>query len=324
MSTNTRAQVQPIMAPSAVKRQFPISSDLRRDIQRWRRTICDIMDGRDPRLLLFLGPCSIHDPIAAVDYAKRIVRLRAQCPNIFFVMRANFETPRTRKGWSGFLHDPKLDGSNAMQQGVLLTRQLLLSLGNMGIPTATETLSLIAPQYFDDLLSFVCIGAPTTLHRELASRLTVPVGFQNSADGNLSAAINSMFSAAEAKVFMGINATGRVAEVRTRGNPHCFLVLRAYKEECVGQVDAMLTKEGVTRGLVVDASHGNSAMQSQVVRYLATHRHRRCKGLMIDSFIVDGNQPITARPLRYGVSVTDECIGWTPTKELVLFLNKHV
>ena len=193
MSRNTRASEQIIPPPKIVKQQLPLNFELKNQISEWRDTIRKILNGKDSRLLLIVGPCSIHDPIAVIDYAKKLYQLSLLCPRIFFVMRAYFEKPRTRKGWSGFMHDPYLNGSNNMQQGVTLSRQLLIQIANIGIPCATETLSLIAPQYIDDIITFACIGARTTEsqpHRELASGLSVPVGFKNATNGSVGVAIN--------------------------------------------------------------------------------------------------------------------------------------
>lgn len=336
MTTNLRASTHCLQTPSAVKIQFPLRTDLAESVIKWRREIINILAGNDPRLLVIIGPCSIHDPVAVKDYARKLSRLQSKCPHLFFVMRTYFEKPRTRKGWSGFLHDPSLDGTNNMQLGVQLTRKLLIDLIEMGIPCATETLSLLAPQYMDDLLAFVCIGARTTEsqpHRELASGLSVPVGFKNSTSGSVSAAINAIHSAAEPKSFMGIRQDGRVAVVQTAGNPDCCLVLRGglqpnYKREDVQKCVEQLDSENMTIGIVVDASHGNSGkrweQQMVVIDYLTKARHPSIRGIMVESFIRDGNQSITNKPLQYGVSITDSCIGWDHTAILMLQLNQSL
>lgn len=266
MTTNTRCSAQILMTPGALKRQLNIPTDVMENISRWRSIITNILNGSDPRFLLIIGPCSVHDPIAITDYARKLKRLSKQCPNIFFVMRTYFEKPRTRKGWAGFMHDPDLDGSNNMQHGVMASRKLLIDLAKIGIPCATETLSLLSPQYMDDLLCFACIGARTTEsqpHRELASGLSIPVGFKNSTSGSVSAAINSIHSSAEPKVFMGITTAGNVAAIHTQGNPNCCLILRGAEEpnyalEIITQVVKILDRDTVNVGVVVDASHGNS------------------------------------------------------------------
>lgn len=336
MATNTRASADIMLTPSALKHQMPVPVELQEQILDWRRTILDILSGKDERLLLIVGPCSVHDPMAVLDYANRLKQLSEKCPNIFFVVRAYFEKPRTRKGWSGFMHDPYLDGSNNMDKGVMLSRKLLLDIARIGLPSATETLSLIAPQYIDDLLAFACIGARTTEsqpHRELASGLSVPVGFKNSTNGSVSVAIHSIHSAAEPKVFMGVTQEGRVAAIHTQGNPNCCLVLRGgvnpnYKEQDVQDVVDQLDRENMNTGIVIDASHGNSGKdwerQIEVIKYLATHRHARVCGIMMESFIHNGNQSLTQRPLKYGVSVTDACIGWNLTKKAIEYVHKHL
>ena len=334
MTTNIRALACCLQTPSAVKKQLPLRTDLAESVIKWRHEIVNILAGNDPRLLVIIGPCSVHDPVAVKDYARKLSHLQIKCPHLFFVMRTYFEKPRTRKGWSGFLHDPTLDGSNNMQLGVQLTRKLLIDLIGMGVPCATETLSLIAPQYMDDLLAFACIGARTTEsqpHRELASGLSVPVGFKNSTSGSVSAAINAIHSATESKSFMGITDDGRVAVVQTSGNPDCCIVLRGgtlpnYKREDVQKCVEQLDIENMSTGIIVDASHGNSGkmweQQMVVIDYLTKARHPAVRGIMVESFIRDGNQSITTKPLQYGVSVTDSCIGWDHTTTLMLQLNK--
>lgn len=336
MSTNLRVSAANILAPIALKTQMPLRTDLAEAIISHRTTITNILDGKDPRLLVIIGPCSVHDPIAVKDYAKKLTALQQKCPNLFFVMRTYFEKPRTRKGWSGYLHDPDLDGTNNMQAGTQLTRKLLLELAALGVPCATETLSLIAPQYLDDLISFACIGARTTEsqpHRELASGLSVPVGFKNSTSGSVVAAINAIHSAAEPKSFMGITQDGRAAVIHTTGNQNCCLVLRGgtepnYDRTTVQKYVEQLDSEGMTNAILVDASHGNSGKdwqrQMQVIDYLTKARHPSIKGLMIESFIRDGSQSVLKRPLEYGISVTDSCIGFDKTRALMIELNKSI
>jgi 3-deoxy-7-phosphoheptulonate synthase len=335
MATNTRCAPQILTAPTVLKRQLPIPTNIMENICIWRTTIMQILKGEDARLLVIIGPCSVHDPVAVLDYARKLERLSRECPHIFFVMRTYFEKPRTRKGWSGFMHDPNLDGSNNMQQGIIASRKLLIDIAKIGIPCATETLSLIAPQYLDDLLCFACIGARTTEsqpHRELASGLSVPVGFKNSTSGSVAAAINSIHSAAEPKVFMGVNENGSVAAIHTKGNPNSCLVLRGaeqpnYQLEICEQVVQILDRDTKNVGIVVDASHGNSGkdwqVQMEVIKYLATHKHPRVRGIMIESFLNSGNQSINNKPLKYGVSVTDACIDWINTTHLLKLIEKH-
>jgi len=336
MTTNVRASENILIAPSALKNQMLLRTDLAENIIRWRATITNILKGKEPRLLVIIGPCSVHESISIKDYAQKLVQLQKKCPRLFFVLRTYFEKPRTRKGWSGYLHDPQLDGSNDMQAGVHLTRKLLLELTSIGIPCATETLSLIAPQYFDDLISFACIGARTTEsqpHRELASALSVPVGFKNSTSGSVTAAINAIHSASEPKSFMGITQEGRVAVIHTKGNETCSLILRGghkpnYERDCVQKCVEQLDSEMMETAIIVDASHGNSGKnwerQIQVIDYLTQSRHPSVRGIMIESFLRDGSQSITKKPLEYGVSVTDSCIGFDKTSLLMLNLNKSV
>ena len=336
MSTNLRASPANLLAPIALKNQMPLRTDLAESIIGYRTTITKILTGNDPRLLVIIGPCSVHDPVAVKDYASKLMKLQQKCPKLFFVMRTYFEKPRTRKGWSGYLHDPDLDGTNNMQAGTQLTRKLLLELTKMGVPCATETLSLIAPQYFDDLISFACIGARTTEsqpHRELASGLSVPVGFKNSTSGSVTAAINAIHSASEPKSFMGITQEGRVAVIHTTGNQNCCLILRGgtspnYERATVQKYVEQLDLEEMATAIIVDVSHGNSGkdwqQQIQVLDYLTKARHPSVRGLMIESFIRDGSQSVLKKPLEYGISVTDSCIGFDKTETLMLLLNKSV
>ena len=367
MSTNIRASSANLLAPIALKSQMPLRTDLAEAIVGYRTTINDILSEKDPRLLVIIGPCSVHDPIAVKDYARKLTALQQKCPNIFFVMRTYFEKPRTRKGWSGYLHDPDLDGTNNMQAGTQLTRKLLLELAALGVlhdpdldgtnnmqagtqltrklllelaalgvPCATETLSLIAPQYFDDLIAFACIGARTTEsqpHRELASGLSVPVGFKNSTSGSVEAAINAIHSAAEPKSFMGITQDGKAAVIHTAGNQNCCLVLRGgttpnYERAIVQKYVEQLGSEGMEPGIIVDASHGNSGkdwqQQMQVIDYLSKARHPSIRGLMVESFIRDGSQSVLNKPLEYGISVTDSCIGFDKTAALMIQLNNTI
>lgn len=336
MSTNVRACANLLISPENLKKQLPLTEDICNDIAQWRQTIVDILNGKDPRTLLIMGPCSVHDPIAVVAYAKKLVTLREEWPSLFIVMRTYFEKPRTRKGWSGFMHDPMLNGSNDMQTGVMKSRELLIELAKLRMPTATETLSLIAPQYIDDLLSFACIGARTTEsqpHRELASGLSVPVGFKNSTNGSVSVAINSIISASESKVFMGVHQNGRVASIQTTGNPNCCLILRGgtepnYDLDSVNFAAIQLENEQIQIGIIIDASHGNSGkkweQQINVLKHLATHKHCKVRGIMMESFLCDGNQKLECKPLKYGLSITDECIGWEKTVSTLNFLEYHL
>ena len=337
MSTNTRATASILVSPQTLKRQYPLDDDMKNLIGQWRQTVRDILKGKDPRLLVIVGPCSVHDPIAVVDYAHKLARLAEKCPNMFFVVRTYFEKPRTRKGWSGFMHDPYLDGSNNMQAGIAMSRKLVIEIAKLGLPCATETLSLLAPQYLDDVITFACIGARTTEsqpHRELASGLSVPVGFKNSTRGSVGAAINSIVSAAEPKVFMGMTSMGQVAAIHTQGNPDCCLVLRGGHQPNyrAGEVDivyqALVHEKMTDTGIVIDASHGNSGkdweQQMVVLKYLATHRHPQVRGIMMESFVNNGKQSLKDTPLSYGVSITDSCIGWEHSEQLLHYIHQHL
>ena len=331
MTTNIRSETVPIQSPIVLKRKLPLQPILGKRIVQWRQEINNILTGKDQRMLVIIGPCSVHDTDAVETYAQKLFELQKKCTNLFFVMRTYFEKPRTRKGWSGFLHDPYLDGSNNMQMGLFLTRKLLIDLTTLGIPCATETLSLIAPQYIDDLISFACIGARTTEsqpHRELASGLSAPVGFKNSTTGSVSAAVNAIHSAAEPKSFMGITEEGRAAVVHTKGNNNCCLILRGgtqpnYKHNDIQQIVEQLKTEEMKVGILVDASHGNSGkdweQQINVVDYLIAMRHPSICGIMVESFLQNGKQSLQNK--EFGVSVTDSCIGWDMSEQLMIRFN---
>ena len=293
------------------------------------------MEGKDKRLLLILGPCSVHDMDAVYDYATKISTLQKKIPEVYMVMRMYFEKPRTRKGWSGFLSDPALDGRMHLDRGILCARELLLKINALGLPCATEMLSVIFPQYIDDLISAVAIGARTSasqVHRELASGLSAPVFFKNDCSGSFTTAINSAVSASEPKVFLGVDADGKASAVHTQGNPTCYVMLRGsytsgpnYTKEHLDRVQVALKKEeGMeTHGIVVDCNHGNSGKdalrQLDVAKYLRGLRHPIVRGIMLESFLEFGRQDT---PVVYGQSITDPCLSWEHTKACLMDLKK--
>jgi 3-deoxy-7-phosphoheptulonate synthase len=294
-----------------------------------------IMQRKDDRLLVIIGPCSIHDPAAAIEYAQRLRRVAAEVDDaVVVVMRTYFEKPRTTVGWKGLINDPHLDGSRDLPAGLELARRLLLDVNALGLPCATELLDPIVPQYIADLLAWVAIGARTTesqTHREMASGLSMPVGFKNGTDGGIKVALHAMISASHPHSFLGIDADGAVAVVETTGNPDRHIVLRGgardanYGPAAIAAAAGLLVPEGIERPIMVDCSHDNSSKdynrQPAVAgAVLAQVRagDRRINGLMVESNLQPGRQDwIPERPLAYGVSITDACIGWADTETLL-------
>ena len=298
-----------------------------------RQEIADLVHGRDKRLLLIIGPCSIHDPEAALEYARKLLPLRKKYEKeLLIVMRVYFEKPRTTVGWKGLINDPHLDGTFDINFGLRQARRLLLSLNDMGMPASTEFLDMITPQYYADLISWGAIGARTTesqVHRELASGLSCPVGFKNGTDGNLKIAIDAIGAASHPHHFLSVTKAGHSAIVHTAGNADCHVILRGGKEPNYdsGHVKAaaeQLTKAGVTPKLMVDCSHANSrkdyTRQMEVAQDVAQQLRageNNIMGLMVESHLVAGRQD---KPEVYGQSITDACIGWDATEEMLALL----
>ena len=329
-------ETRPLVAPTVLHRELPLSEPATATVVSARERIKAILHGREPRLLVIVGPCSVHDLAAAREYADAIAetqrRHRAQ---LEVVMRVYFEKPRTTVGWKGLINDPHLDGSYDINTGLRLARGLLLHLAELGLPAATELLDPVVPQYIADLISWTAIGARTTesqTHREMASGLSMPIGFQNGTDGSALTAINAMEAAARPHHFLGISQLGHAAIVSTTGNPDGHLVLRGGKggtnfhAEAVEAAAAALTRAGLPPRLMVDCSHGNSnkdyRRQGEVVAQVAAQLKggsRHVMGVMIESHLVAGNQPIPAdlSQLTYGQSITDACIDLDTTRELL-------
>ena len=322
--------------PEEIVGRAPLTERAAATIAAGRAAVRAILERRDPRLFVVVGPCSIHDPKAAMEYAGRLKRLAAEVADtMLLVMRVYFEKPRTSTGWKGYINDPRMDDSFRIDEGMAAARRLLLDLAEMGLPTGSEALDPLSPQYLGDLIAWYAIGARTTesqTHREMSSGLSAPVGFKNGTDGGLEVAINAIKSAAHPHSFLGVNRSGRTAIVRTRGNAHGHLVLRGgggrpnYDTVSVRLAENALVKAKLPANIVVDCSHANSlkdpALQPLVFRdcvHQIIEGNRSIVGLMLESHLVEGNQniPDDLAQLRYGVSVTDACIGWEATEEVL-------
>jgi 3-deoxy-7-phosphoheptulonate synthase len=322
--------------PRAIKAEFPTSDAAATTVVRSRETIRRILEQKDHRLLVVIGPCSIHDVNGALEYAGKLNVLRQQCADqMEIVIRVYFEKPRTTVGWKGLINDPHLDNTYDIEGGLKTARKLLLKLTEMGIPTATEFLDPVVPQYIADLVSWAAIGARTTesqTHREMASGLSMPVGFKNATDGSLQIAIDAMGASMRPHSFLGIDQDGITAIVRTTGNPVGHIVLRGgrlrtnYDAESIREAEAKLVQAGLPPVLMVDCSHANSAKQhsrqEDVWRSVIEQRTagtRSLVGVMVESYLNEGNQPFPKNPadLRYGVSISDACIGWEVTERML-------
>jgi 3-deoxy-7-phosphoheptulonate synthase len=329
--------------PAEIKARLPLPPAGEEFVYRARETIRGILERRDPRLFVVVGPCSIHDVEAAKEYATRLKAIAARVQkSMYLVMRVYFEKPRTTVGWKGLINDPDMDDSFHIEKGIAKARELLLWLTEQQIPAATEALDPIMPQYLSDLITWTAIGARTTesqTHREMASGLSTPVGFKNGTDGSLSVAINALQSARSPHHFLGITESGQSAVLRTRGNAHGHLVLRGgggrpnYDSVSVALAEQELRKAGLPENIVVDCSHGNSNKNPELQPLVAENcanqvleGNESLVGLMLESHLHAGNQPIPAdrSKLRYGVSVTDACIDWATTEKLLLNLHQRL
>jgi 3-deoxy-7-phosphoheptulonate synthase len=328
------SEVKRLVTPAQVKAHLPASESLLDGIREARATARRILRGEDPRLMVVVGPCSIHDPESAMDYARRLAALAKELEDrVFVVMRVYFEKPRTTVGWKGLINDPRLDDSGEVEEGIHLARRLLLEIGALGLPAGTEFLDPIIPQYIADLISWAAIGARTTesqTHREMASGLSMPVGFKNGTDGSIQTAIDAMRSACAAHSFLGIDQEGMTSIVKTAGNPDSHIVLRGgrdganYGPEHTAAAADRLVKAGLPVSLMVDCSHANSGKdplrQPEVLRNVLQQRKGGREGLvavMLESHIHLGTQPAAASGLKYGVSVTDACLDWDSTASLL-------
>lgn len=322
-----------LITPELLKSALPMSDSIHDTLAASRKVIEDILDRQDPRVFVVVGPCSIHDPSAALEYARRLKILADELSDtLYIVMRVYFEKPRTTVGWKGLVNDPHLNDSFRIEEGLHIARKLLLDILEIGLPTSTEALDPISPQYLQDLISWTAIGARTTesqTHREMASGLSSAVGFKNGTDGGLTVATNALHSAAKAHRFLGINGQGQVSVFTTRGNAYGHIVLRGgtagpnYDSMNIKLCEDALAKAGVSKNIMVDCSHANSSkqpeLQPSVVENVANQileGNTSIIGLMVESNLHAGNQDIPANldDLKYGVSVTDGCIDWATTE----------
>lgn len=327
---------QPLVPPNRVKEEIPLTHEAEDLVLRTRAAIRDVIHGRDrERLVVVVGPCSIHDPGVAYEYAERLGLVAAELSDrLVVVMRTYFEKPRTTVGWKGLVNDPHLDGTGDIQTGLRTARQILARVCAQGVPCATELLDPITPQYMSDMLAWAAVGARTTesqTHREMASGLSMPVGFKNGTDGTLEGARNAMTSAASPHSFLGINGEGLTSVVKTTGNPDRHVVLRGgrggtnYGSEDIRAALDVVASEGIARPIMVDTSHDNSGKdhtrQAQVCRNVVgqfAEGQRAIMGLLIESNLEEGRQDwAPGRELKFGVSITDACIGWDETEQLL-------
>jgi 3-deoxy-7-phosphoheptulonate synthase len=335
------AGIKELLPPIALLERYPANKETRTTVVNGRTAIHDILAGDDDRLLVVVGPCSIHDPEAALVYACKLAKLREQYRDTLeIVMRVYFEKPRTTVGWKGLINDPHMDNSCHINEGLRMARQLLVSINQQGLPTAGEFLDMITPQYIADLMCWGAIGARTTesqVHRELASGLSCPVGFKNGTDGNIKVAVDAIGAASAPHHFLSVTKFGHSAIVETKGNSDCHVILRGGKEpnyeaKNIAEIAAKLDDAKVNRKIMVDCSHANSLKDFNRQELVANdiceqiaHGNRDIFGLMIESFLVEGNQKIdNPDSLTFGQSVTDGCISWEKTEEVLAKLANTI
>ena len=332
-----------LATPEELKLQLPLNEQVVSAVGEARRTIKNILSGKDKRLLVVVGPCSIHDTDAALEYGRRLQDLANSLSHtLYIVMRTYFEKPRTTVGWKGLINDPHLDDSFQIEEGIRIARELMIDLSILGLPLATEALDPVTPQYLQDLIAWSAIGARTTesqTHREIASGLSSPVGFKNATDGRLDVAINALKSVANPHRFLGIDGSGKVSVVSTRGNGAAHIVLRGgdngpnYSKNHISECEQALAKASLNQKIMVDCSHANANKQHErqklVVEDIGTqiaNGNNSIIGLMIESHLKAGNQALTNNrdELEYGVSITDACIDWETTEELLKNLSTTI
>src|ERR1700744_1711601 len=324
--------VRPLISPALLQDELPVPPRVQTLVEQSRVAVADILHGRDDRLVVVVGPCSIHDHDQAIDYAQRLkVAADSLREDLMIVMRVYFEKPRTTVGWKGYINDPKLDGSFRINEGLRRARELLLEVNGLGLPTATEFLDLLSPQYIADLVAWGAIGARTTespSHRQLASGMSCPIGFQNGTDGGVQIAADAIGAARASHAFMGMTKMGMAAIFETRGNDDAHVILRGgkrgsnYDAASVQATCESLRSAGLREQVMIDCSHANSGKshlrQLDVVQDIAqqlSQRERRIIGVMLESHLEEGRQDLKAGvPLRHGVSITDACVSWTQTE----------
>ncbi len=332
-----------LATPEEIKRRLPLTEHAAETVFRSREIVRAILERRDPRLFIVVGPCSIHDVVAAREYAGRLRALAARVEStMLLIMRVYFEKPRTTVGWKGLINDPDIDDSFHIEKGITIARQLLLEIAEMGLPAGTEALDPIMPQYLSELITWTAIGARTTesqTHREMASGLSTPVGFKNGTDGSLAASINALRSVRHPHHFLGITQQGQSAVFRTRGNMHAHLVLRGgggrvnYDAVSIAVAERELAAANLPPNIVVDCSHGNSNKEPSLQPMVAENcvsqildGNRSIVGLMLESHLNAGSQsiPKDLSKLEYGVSITDPCIDWQTTESLLLKMHESL
>jgi 3-deoxy-7-phosphoheptulonate synthase len=326
--------IEPLSTPRMLHRRLPGTEAALSVVSKARHELARVLRGEDSRLVVVVGPCSIHDPHAALDYAERLNALRQELQSrLLIIMRTYFEKPRTMVGWKGFINDPRLDDSFDIEEGLYQARKLLLAVNEMGLACGTEALDPLIPQYVGDLIAWNAIGARTTesqTHREMASGLSTPVGFKNGTDGSLDVALNAMMAASRPHNFLGVDSSGLVSIVRTRGNPNGHLILRGgttpnYHSANIAMAQEELRRHGLNPRVMVDCSHGNShkdyRRQPEVFESVLQQRlagNTGIFGVMLESHLVEGRQDLKpGAELCYGQSITDACIGWGVTEELL-------
>ncbi len=333
--------IHPLVTPAELKTELPLTESAYQTVLHGRETIRNILDGKDKRIFVVIGPCSIHDPVAAHEYADRLKVLSDKIKDsIYIVMRVYFEKPRTTVGWKGLINDPDMNDSFNIEKGLRIGRKLLVELNEEGLPCATEALDQNSPQYYQDLISWSAIGARTTesqTHREMSSGLSSPVGFKNGTDGGLTVATNAMQSVKHGHHFLGLNNQGQVSVIRTSGNPYAHVVLRGgngkpnYDAGSVAEAEAALAKAKVSTKIMIDTSHANSNkdpfLQPLVLKNITEQiidGNKSIIGIMVESHLKGGRQEIPENlcDLEYGKSVTDGCIDWDTTEKVLLEMHE--
>ncbi|WGL97124.1 3-deoxy-7-phosphoheptulonate synthase [Arsenophonus sp. aPb] len=333
--------IDSLITPQALADEFPLSKEIVENVTMSRKAIESILTGQDQRLLVVIGPCSVHDTHAALEYAKMLAKLRVEYKDYLeIVMRTYFEKPRTVVGWKGLISDPDLNNSCQVNKGLRLARELLTNINQLGLPTATEFLDMIIGQYVADLISWGAVGARTTesqIHRQMASALSCPVGFKNGTDGNINIALDAIRAARASHVFLSPNKNGQMTVYQTQGNPYGHIIMRGgkqpnYSAEDIAVACCQLRQLGLAEKLVIDFSHGNCQKihqrQIDVAKNIAQQLQKGSKaiaGIMAESFLVEGTQQVIAgKPLIYGQSITDPCLGWQDTEQLLSILAEAV